>query len=101
MRVSCGRVAGGARLARCWMVAGTTAFRSMWAASASVPVFTGHRSRPHAVVGGQVYDTAGAGVPGVPCAVPGATVGGWDTTAGVVTGAAVHAAHRAATAARA
>src|SRR5258707_13976156 len=61
MRASCGSTAGGPSRDSAVIVVAWECARSMRPAFGSVPVLTGQRSTPQAVVGGHVYETVGAG----------------------------------------
>src|SRR5258707_13573925 len=61
MGASGGGAAGGPSRDSAVIVVAWECARSMRPAFGSVPVLTGQRSTPHAVVGGHVYETVGAG----------------------------------------
>src|SRR5260370_35040797 len=61
MRASGGSTAGGPSRDSAVIVVAWECARSIRPAFGSVPVLTGQRSTPQAVVGGHVYDTDGAG----------------------------------------
>src|SRR5260221_8899549 len=61
MRAACGSDDGGPSRDSAAIVVAWECVRSMRPAFGSVPVLTGQRSTPHAVVGGHVYETVGAG----------------------------------------